>query len=31
MGYRFVNLGADVDGLCMYYDDIIQRVNKMKF
>ena len=25
MGYRFINLGADVDGLCMYYTDIFER------
>ena len=31
MGYRFVNLGADVDGLCMYYADIIEKMKTIKF
>lgn len=31
MGYRFVNLGADVDGLCMYFADIMEQVKKAAF
>ena len=26
MGYRFINFGADVDGLCMYFADVMQQV-----
>ena len=26
MGYRFINFGADVDGLCMYFADVIEQV-----
>ena len=31
MGYRFVNLGADVDGLCMYFADVMEQVKKAAF
>lgn len=31
MGYRFVNLGADVDGLCMYFADVMEQVRKVTF
>ena len=31
MGYRFVNLGADVDGLCMYFADVMEQVKKVNF
>ena len=30
MGYRFINLGADVDGLCMYFADVIEKAKKVK-
>lgn len=26
MGYRFINFGADVDGLCMYFADLMEKV-----
>ena len=29
MGYRFINLGADVDGLCMYFTDTLEQVKKI--
>ena len=29
MGYRFINLGADVDGLCMYFADLMEQVKKV--
>ena len=28
MGYRFINFGADVDGLCMYFADTMAQVKK---
>ena len=28
MGYRFINFGADVDGLCMYFADTMEQVKK---
>ena len=28
MGYRFINFGADVDGLCMYFADVMDQVKK---
>ena len=31
MGYRFINLGADVDGLCMYFADVMEQVKKVSF
>ena len=31
MGYRFINLGADVDGLCMYFADVMEKVKKVTF
>ena len=31
MGYRFINLGADVDGLCMYFADTLEQVKKIAF
>jgi 4-hydroxy-2-oxoheptanedioate aldolase len=31
MGYRFVNLGADVVGLSTYFGDIVSKVKAMKF
>ena len=29
MGYRVINLGADVDGLCMYFTDTLEQVKKI--
>ena len=29
MGYRFITLGADVDGLCMYFTDTLEQVKKI--
>jgi len=31
MGYRFINLGADVDGLCMYFADVMEKVKNTEF
>ena len=31
MGYRFINLGADVDGLCEYFAATIGKVNEITF
>ena len=31
MGYRFINFGADVDGLCMYFADVMEQVKKVSF
>ena len=28
MGYRFINLGADVDGLCMYFADVMEKTKQ---
>ena len=28
MGYRFINLGADVDGLCMYFADVMEKTRE---
>lgn len=28
MGYRFINFGADVDGLCMYFSDTVNQVKQ---
>ena len=30
MGYRFINLGADLDGLCMYFGDVMEQVKKVQ-
>ena len=31
MGYRFINLGADVDGLCMYFADVMEKTKQAGF
>ena len=31
MGYRFINLGADVDGLCMYFADVMEKTREITF
>ena len=28
LGYRFINLGADVDGLCMYFADVMEKTKQ---
>lgn len=30
MGYRFINFGADVDGLCMYFAGLLEQVKNVK-